>query len=173
MFERFTREARAVVVRAQEEAVALAADRVRNEHLLLGLAGTPGRAALVLAPLGLDHPGLRAALEQTGGLDADALAAIGIDLAEVRRRVEESFGPGALGGRPGKGFRPFSRGAKKALQLSLRDAIAHGDREIGSEHILLGVLRDPGEPVAALLRDRGQTPETVRAAVLAARARAA
>jgi ATP-dependent Clp protease ATP-binding subunit ClpA len=173
MFERFTQEARAVVALAREQAGALGADRVGNEHLLLGVAGARSAAARVLEPLGLGHAELRAALEQTGGLDADALASIGIDLTEVRRRTEESFGPGALGGRPGKGFRPFTPEAKKSLELSLREAIVHGDREIGPEHILLGVLRDPGEPVAGLLRGRGQTPDSVRAAVLAARTRAA
>ena len=172
MFERFTKEARAVVLLAQDEAAALEADRIGAENLLLGLAGEQGAAARVLDPLGLSHAALRAELERTGGLDADALASIGIDLDEVRRRVEESFGPGALGGRR-KGRRPFSPGANKALELALREAIALGDRHIGSEHLLLGVMRDPGEPVAGLLRGRDQTPEAVRAAVMAARARAA
>jgi ATP-dependent Clp protease ATP-binding subunit ClpA len=173
MFERFTKEARGVVLLAQEEATALEADRVGAEHLLLGLAAEQGTAARVLDPLGLGHAALRAELERSGdGLDADALASIGIDLDEVRRRVEESFGPGALGGHR-KGRRPFSPGAKKALELSLREAIALGDRHIGSEHLLLGVVRDPGEPVAGLLRRHGQTPDAVRAAVMAARTRAA
>jgi ATP-dependent Clp protease ATP-binding subunit ClpA len=172
MFERFTKEARAVVLLAQDEATALEADRIGAEHLLLGLAGEQGAAARVLEPLGLGHAALRAELERTGGLDADALASIGIDLDEVRRRVEESFGPGALGGHR-KGRRPFSPEAKKALELALREAIALGDNHIGSEHILLGVMRDPGEPVAGLLRRRDQTPEAVRAAVMAARTRAA
>jgi ATP-dependent Clp protease ATP-binding subunit ClpA len=173
MFERFTKEARAVVVLAQDEATALEADRVGTEHLLLGLAGEQGAAARVLDPLGLGHAVLRAELEETGdGLDADALASIGIDLDEVRRRVEESFGPGALGGHR-HGRRPFSPEAKKALELALREAIALGDGHIGSEHILLGVMRDPHEPVAGLLWRHDQTPETVRAAVMAARKRAA
>jgi ATP-dependent Clp protease ATP-binding subunit ClpA len=173
MFERFTQEARAVVLLAQDEATALEADRIGAEHLLLGLAAERGAAARVLEPLGLGHAALRAELEQSGaGLDADALASIGIDLDEVRRRVEESFGPGALGGHR-KGRRPFSPEAKKALELALREAIALGDRHIGSEHILLGVVSDPGEPVAGVLRRHDQSPEAVRAAVMAARRRAA
>jgi ATP-dependent Clp protease ATP-binding subunit ClpA len=173
MFERFTKEARAVVLVAQEEATALEADRIGSEHLLLGLAAEQGTAARVLEPLGLGHAEVRAELEQArDGLDADALASIGIDLDEVRRRVEESFGPGALGGHR-KGRRPFSPGAKKALELALREAIALGDRHIGSEHILLGVMRDPGGRVADVLRRRKQTPEAVRAAVMAARTPAA
>jgi ATP-dependent Clp protease ATP-binding subunit ClpA len=170
MFNRFTRPARAVVERAQEEAVALGADRIGTEHLLLGLAM---EQSAVLDPLGLSHATLRAELERAGGgLDADALASIGIDLEEVRRRVEESFGPGALGRRR-SGHRRFSPGAKKALELALREALVLDDRHIGAEHILLGVMRDPGELVAELLRRHGSTPEAVRAAVLAARPRAA
>jgi ATP-dependent Clp protease ATP-binding subunit ClpA len=173
MFERFTKEAQAVVVLAQDEATALEADRVGPEHLLLGLAAEQGAAARVLEPLGFGYAALRTELEQSGqALDAAALASIGIDLGEVRRRVEESFGPGALGGHR-KGRRPFSADAKKALELSLREAIALSDRHIGSEHILLGVMRDPGEPVARLLRSHEQTPQAVRAAVMAARTRAA
>jgi ATP-dependent Clp protease ATP-binding subunit ClpA len=173
MFERFTEEARAVVRVAQEEAEALGAGRIGREHLMLGLAAEPGAAARVLEPLGLGHAALRAELERSGGaLDADALASIGIDLDEVRRRVEESFGPGALGGhRPGR--RLFGRDAKKALELALREALALADRHIGSEHILLGVMRDPGEPLVGVLRRRGVEPAAVRAAVLAARTRAA
>jgi ATP-dependent Clp protease ATP-binding subunit ClpA len=170
MFNRFTKPARAVVELAQAEAAALEAERIGTEHLLLGLAV---EQSAVLDPLGLSHATLRAELERApGGLDAEALASIGIDLDEVRRRVEESFGPGALGGRR-SGHRPFSPGAKKALELALREALALGDRHIGPEHILLGVMRDPGEPVSELLRRHGQTPEVVRAAVLAARPRAA
>jgi ATP-dependent Clp protease ATP-binding subunit ClpA len=173
MFERFTKEARAVVVLAQDEAGSLEADRIGPEHILLGLAAEQGAAARVLEPLGLGHAALRAELERAGGaFDADALAAIGIDLDEVRRRVEESFGPGALGGHR-KGRRPFSPAAKKVLELALREALALGDRWIGSEHILLGVMRDPDAAVADLLRRRGVTADGVRAAVNAARARAA
>ena len=172
MFERFTRQARAVVLLAVEDAGALGAERVGTEHLLLGVAGERGAGARVLDPLGLGHAALRAELERSAGLDADALASIGIDLAQVRRRVEQSFGPGALGGHR-RGRRPFAPGAKKALEVSLREAIALGDRHIGSEHILLAVVRDPDRPVAELLRRRSQTPEAVRAAVIAARTRAA
>ena len=169
MFERFTRQARAVVERAVEESAAAGARSIDREHLLLALAhAEPG----LLAPLGLAHDALRADLAATGGaLDADALAAIGIDLAEVQRRVEASFGPDALRGRTG--HRRFAPAAKKALELALREALALGDRGIAAEHVLLGVMRDPGERVRALLARRGQTPEAVRAAVLAARAKAA
>jgi ATP-dependent Clp protease ATP-binding subunit ClpA len=173
MFERFTREAREVVMLAEQEAVALHSERIGAEHLLVSAAAGHGDAARVLGSFGLGPDALRAALrERPGGLDAAALAAIGIDLDEVRRRVEESFGPGALtGGRAGRP--PFSPGAKKALELGLREALALGDRHIGTEHVLLGVLRDPDAPVAAILRRRGQDAKAVRAALLAARPEAA
>jgi ATP-dependent Clp protease ATP-binding subunit ClpA len=169
MFERFTKPARAVVERAVAEAGALGAERIGPEHLLLGLAATD---AGVLDGLGLAYETLRADVQRSGGaLDADALASIGIDLGEVERRVEQSFGPGALRGRGGRvRFAPKS---KKALELSLREALALGDREIGSQHLLLGLMRDPGERVSGMLARHGVTPEAVRAAVLAARKRAA
>jgi ATP-dependent Clp protease ATP-binding subunit ClpA len=174
MFNRFTKDARAVVVRAQEEARALAADAIGIEHLLLGLAARPeGAAARVLDRLGLTHAALRAELVRSGeGHDAAALAAIGIDLDEVRRRVEASFGAGALA-RRGRSSLPFTPAAKQALELALREALALGDRSIGSEHVLLGVLRAPGPPVTEALERLGSTPAAVRAAVLEARQRAA
>ena len=169
MFERFTKQARAVVVRAHEEAEALGGDQIAAEHLLIALAADErgGAPREVLDGLGLDADALRADVRATGGLDADALASIGIDLDAVRRRVEESFGPGALGRARGR-RRPVSRAAKKALELSLREALARGDHHIGPEHILLGVVRDPGDGAGALLRRRGQSPEAVRGALLEA-----
>jgi ATP-dependent Clp protease ATP-binding subunit ClpA len=169
MFERFTKQARAVVERAVEEAGSLGADRIGPEHLLLGIAATHDS---VLDGLGLGYETLRADLVRSGGgLDADALAAIGIDLGEIERRVEASFGPGALRGRGSR--TRFAPKGKKALELSLREAIALGDREIAAEHVLLGVMRDPGERVRAVLARHERTPEAVRAAVLAARSKAA
>ena len=173
MFERFTREARAVVAHAEEQGAALDAPAIGCEHLLLGVAAGEGAGARVLASLGLDHGALRAELERTGGaLDADALAAVGIDLDQVRRRVEASFGPGALSGRR-RGATRFTPKAKKALELGLREALALGDRSIAGEHLLLGLMRDPEDRVARLLDRRGRTPDAVRAATLAARSRAA
>jgi ATP-dependent Clp protease ATP-binding subunit ClpA len=163
MFERFTRAARGVVVGAQAEASALEAPRIGREHLLVALADTvPG--------LGLDAADLRG--DFASGLDAGALAAIGIDLGEVRRRVEASFGPGALSGRR-RGKLRFSRGAKKALELSVREAIALGERDIRADHVALGLLRDPGPAVTRALERRGRTPDALRTAVLSARRPAA
>jgi ATP-dependent Clp protease ATP-binding subunit ClpA len=176
MFERFTRDARAVVAGAAAEATALRHDRIGTEHLLLALATGDGGAA---AAVGIEPAALRSAVESlpgapAAGLDADALASIGIDLDEVRRRVEASFGPGALAPRRRRGLgralnrRPFTPRAKRALEMSLREALALGHNHIGPGHILLGVVRDPGSGAAAALRHGGTSAEAVRAAALAA-----
>jgi ATP-dependent Clp protease ATP-binding subunit ClpA len=104
--------------------------------------------------------------------DADALRSVGIDLDEVRRTVEESFGPGALerrarrGRRLGAGHIPVTAGAKKALELALREAIHLGHRSIATEHLLLGLVRDEGCSAARILATRGADRERVRAEVL-------
>ncbi len=175
MFERFTHGARDVVVRAQDEAAALGHDHIGTEHLLLGLAAGEDIAAGVLASLGVERAALRAAVAALphDGLDADALASIGIDLEAVRRSVEESFGPGALSGRRGcrrgrrGGYAPLTPRAKRALELALREALVLGDRQIGPEHLLLGLAAGADSGAAATLRRCGTSPEAVRAATLA------
>jgi ATP-dependent Clp protease ATP-binding subunit ClpA len=165
MFERFTKGARAVVVAAHTEA----RDRIGPEQLLLGIATTPGRAGEVLARHGATPDALRAAVSRPA-MDPEALAALGIDLDEIRRRAEASFGPGALERRRRRGGHvPFTPGAKKALELSLREALALGDREIGAEHLLLGLLR--GGDVAGLLARVGAPVEEIRAEVSPAASR--
>jgi len=175
MFERFTHEARTVVGRAEAEATALGADHIGTEHLLLALAGEWGD---VLRTLGVDGDALRREIaamgrEDPGRLDADALASIGIDLDEVRRRVEAGFGPGALARRRRRSargrvlnHRPFTPRAKKALELSLREALALGHRHIGAGHLMLGVVRDGDSGAARALERAGASPEQVRSAVL-------
>ena len=170
MFERFSKSAREVVVRAQTEATALGRERIDADVLLLGVAGGQSRAARVLA----DHGATHRALQQraaSGGLDGTALAAIGIDLDEIRRRAEAAFGPGALERRRRArgGYVPFTAGAKKALELALREAIAAGDKEIGDEHVLLGLLRQGG--AEALLRSAGAEPAVLREALSPAASR--
>jgi ATP-dependent Clp protease ATP-binding subunit ClpA len=161
VFERFTAEARAVVQAAQLEAHDRAASSVRSEHLLAGLLTAPpnlGQAAL--AGLGVDRPALLQAVRalpddadapvRRPADDASALAALGIDLDEVRRQVEQAFGPGALentrAARSGRGSRRrarWDRSAKKVLELSLREALHLRHNWIGTEHVLLGMLH-PG-----------------------------
>jgi ATP-dependent Clp protease ATP-binding subunit ClpA len=164
MFERFSKSARQVVVRAQAECRALGHGRIGTAALLIGVATGDGRAARVLAEHGATPEALRA---QAAGpaLDGHALAAIGIDLDEIRRRAEAAFGPGALerGRRARGGHVPFTPEAKKSLELALREALAAGDREIGPEHVLLGLLREGG--AGALLRAAGADPSAVRYAL--------
>jgi ATP-dependent Clp protease ATP-binding subunit ClpA len=173
MFERFTKDARAVVVGAHEEARELRDGHIRAVHLALATArDDTGVAGSVLRGLGLDAGSMRAAVEDSG--DAAALASLGIDLHEVRRRVEATFGEGALDEprgsvRRNRGRRiPFSPEAKKALELSLREALRLGDNSIRAEHVLLGAIRTNEPALAAALRRRGRSAAEVRRALLAA-----
>jgi ATP-dependent Clp protease ATP-binding subunit ClpA len=162
MFERFTEEARQVVVRAQEEARGLHAHHIGTEHLLLGLLDQHSPTAAVLARHGLTRESTVASISAfTGaeGLDAAALGTVGIDLDAVRDSVEAAFGPGALdaprGRREPKGHIPFTPRAKKVLELSLREALAGKSKSIADGHIALGLIRE-GEGLAMkVVHDRG------------------
>jgi ATP-dependent Clp protease ATP-binding subunit ClpA len=181
MFERFTDGARGAVTDAQVVARRLGHGRIGTEHLLLGLLETGGVAAQVLAGAGVTAAAVeREVLAEVGrgplgAGDAEALGAIGIDLDEVRRRVEASFGKGALHWRPGRACRgerprlghiPFSPRSKKVLELSLREALALKHHYIGTEHLLLGLIRE-GEGLAMLVLTRlGAGPQLLRARVL-------
>jgi ATP-dependent Clp protease ATP-binding subunit ClpA len=174
MFERFTDSAREIVVQAQEEARSLGHDYIGTEHLLLGAAAAPGDAARVLAEHGATPDALRAAVRAEIGestLNGEALASIGIDLDEIRRRVEAAFGEGALERRRPRraGHLPFTPRAKKSLELALREAIAGGDKHIGSEHLVLGVLRDEKALARCVLRRTGADADRVRDALRPAR----
>jgi ATP-dependent Clp protease ATP-binding subunit ClpA len=159
MFERFTEEARSAVHGAQAHARTFRHGWIGTEHLLLGLLDEPDtRAARILRARGVTGEAVRAEIVERVGLgepdlDADALATIGIDLDAVRERVERRFGPGALARRRRRcrrgrvsfaGELPFTPRAKKALELSLREALAMEDRFIGAEHVLLGLVRADG-----------------------------
>ena len=169
MFERFTEEARHVVVRAQEEARRLHAHHIGTEHLLLGLLDQDSPTADVLARHGLTKESTVAAVRAFTGaddLDAEALGAVGIDLDAVRGSVEAAFGPGALDDpgstRQPKGHLPFTPRAKKVLELSLREAIALKSKSIADGHIALGLIRE-GEGLAMkVVHDRGIDAETLR-----------
>jgi ATP-dependent Clp protease ATP-binding subunit ClpA len=166
MFERFTKDAREAVVRAQEEARATCAGHIGTEHLLLAVATGTGHAASALAQHGATVERLRDELPGER-LDGEALATLGIDLDEIRRRVEASFGPGALDrGRPSRGgHMPLTPESKKALELALREAVRLGDRHIGEEHLLLGLLRDDGTAAAGMLRRAGADTARLREAL--------
>jgi ATP-dependent Clp protease ATP-binding subunit ClpA len=140
MFEKFSDRARRVVVLAQEEARLLDHNYIGTEHILLGLV----------------HEG--------EGVAARALGSLNIRLDAVRREVEEIIGQG--GSSPPPGHIPFTPRAKKVLELSLREAIQLGHNYIGTEHILLGLLRE-GEGVACqVLVKLGASLPKVRARVL-------
>jgi ATP-dependent Clp protease ATP-binding subunit ClpA len=163
MFERFTQDARQVVVEAQTEAVRLHHGRIGTEHLLLSLLARQTPTSTVLARHGLTRDAVTDSVVGyvgSGDLDAEALGALGIDLDAVRSTVEASFGPGALDadrprrGSP-RGHLPFSPRAKKVLELSLRETLALKQKEISDGHIALGLLRE-GEGLAAkVLHDLG------------------
>jgi len=121
LFERFTDRARRVVVLAQEEARLLNHNYIGTEHILLGL------------------------IHEGEGVAAKALESLGISLEAVRSQVEELIGQG---GSSPSGHIPFTPRAKKVLELSLREALQLGHNYIGTEHILLGLIRE-GEGVAA------------------------
>lgn len=173
MFERFTKDARAVVEGAVGHAERVGAERVEETHVLLALLEREGsRGSFALASLGLPSGGRDGVVRdlaesgRRGGLsraDADALSGLGIDVAEIVSRVEEAHGAGALAdaSRRGSGGRrswrrPFSRGAKDLLTQSLRIALAHRDGYIGDEHLLLALTTRPGVP-AEVLADHGVT----------------
>lgn len=173
MFERFTKDARAVVVGAVGHAERTGAGVVDEEHILLALLDREGsRGSFALASLGAADR--RDSMERSlaearrrGGLsraDTEALSGLGIDLSEIVSRVEEAHGVGALGSGNGGGRRsrrrPFAPGAKDVLTRSLRAALARHDRHIGDEHLLMALTARPGVP-AEVLADHGVTYEAV------------
>src|SRR5579859_4936604 len=139
MFERFTDRARRVVVLAQEEARLLNHGFIGTEHLLLGL------------------------LREDEGVAARALASLHVELEAVRASVTEKVGPAK---RPSGGHIPFTPRAKRVLELSLREALQLGHDYIGTEHLLLGLIRE-GEGVAAqVLTELGADLNRVRQRVI-------
>ena len=158
---------------AQEEARGLGHRYIGTEHLLAALTREErGLGGRVVRQLGLTPDGIREDILQIvgpGELDRDALATIGIDLDEVRRRAEETFGPGALDRCDPSGRVPFTPRSKKALELSLREAVHLGDKFIGSEHVLLGIARVDDGVGARILGDHGITRERIETAVNEAR----
>ncbi|MEV1331619.1 Clp protease N-terminal domain-containing protein [Micromonospora costi] len=187
MFERFTDRARQVVHRAREEARGDGQRPVGTEHLLLGvLADEASLASRVLTESGVTADDLRARIRrhtEAGGVglgdaDAAALREIGIDLAAIVARIETSFGPDALReavpeprrrwGRRRYSGGPFSPRSKKALELSLREAIRLKHRHIGTEHILLGLLREGHGLGALVLTEAGADLDDLRRRVEAA-----
>jgi ATP-dependent Clp protease ATP-binding subunit ClpC len=132
MFERFTDRARQVVALAQEEARMLNHDYIGTEHILLGL------------------------IHEGDGVAARSLESLGISLDAVRQQVQEIIGRGQ---QAPSGHIPFTPRAKKVLELSLREALQLGHNYIGTEHILLGLLREGERGGRAGAGEAGRGPE--------------
>ena len=139
MFERFTDRSRRVVVLAVEEARLLDHNYIGTEHLLLGL------------------------IREGEGVAAKALESLGISLEAVRQRVLEIIGQGQ---EAPSGHIPFSPRAKKVLELSLREALQLGHDYIGTEHILLGLIREADGVAAQVLVKLGADLNRVRQQVI-------
>jgi ATP-dependent Clp protease ATP-binding subunit ClpC len=139
MFERFTDRARRVVVLAQEAARTLNHNYIGTEHILLGL------------------------LHEGEGVAASALMSLGVSLDTARAQVEDVIGVGA---HAPTGYIPFTPSAKRALELALRESLRLGHNHIGTEHVLLGLVREAEGVAAQILARLGVTPNAVRAQVV-------
>jgi hypothetical protein len=145
MFERFTDKARHTVVLAQEEARRLRHDHIGTEHLMLGL------------------------LREDDGAAATALTSLGVSLDEARERVAAAGSHRAETSAPGwmaSGHIPFTPQAKRTLELALREALQLGHDYIGTGHILLGIVRDPGCRGASILFELGADQAAIRERVI-------
>jgi ATP-dependent Clp protease ATP-binding subunit ClpC len=140
MFERFTGKARNVVVEAQEAARSLQHNYIGTEHVLLGLLSVPD------------------------GVGARALRQLGFTAELVRTDVEKIIGPGKEP--PKGGHIPFTPRAKKVLELALREALQLDHNYIGTEHILLGLVREGDGVAAKIMADHVDSLRTVRSTVL-------
>ncbi|HEX3489920.1 MAG TPA: Clp protease N-terminal domain-containing protein [Streptosporangiaceae bacterium] len=158
MFEKFTNLAKRSITLSQDEAVTLGHDYIGTEHILLGLVRVrQGLAGEILSEQGVTADQVRAetlrlleaaGVSANGGREAtEALAAIGIDVEEIRPRADDTLGPGRF-----RFPRPaFTMRAKRVLELTLRESMELGHDEIGTEHLLLGLLAEgEGVGVAAL-----------------------
>lgn len=167
MFERFTGNARQLTIGAQQIARETHADRIEAVHLLLAVFDGADTATIDrLHAVGLTAARLREAA--VGGPDGDAddsrlLGAIGIDVDRIRRAIDGRFGDGAFdaagtGDRSSRrrGHIPFAKGAKKSLELSLREALRLKDNRIDTAHVVLGILRTDDPTIERLLDDDAQ-----------------
>jgi catechol 2,3-dioxygenase-like lactoylglutathione lyase family enzyme len=137
VFERFTERARQVIVLAQEETLKLRHDHIGTEHLLLGLA------------------------REQEGLAARVLRSLGVTVESVREQLQPGPAPDP-DAEPGGRQIPFTPGAKSVLQLGLREAIGLGHNYIGTEHLLLGLIREDDGDGARILTRLGAEPEKIR-----------
>jgi ATP-dependent Clp protease ATP-binding subunit ClpA len=190
MFERFTNEARRVLVDAQHHARRLGHNYLGCEHLLLAVATSESDAGSVLRSLGATPQAVEGSAQRrlgtpTGVLDGEALAAIGIDLEKVQQRIEAAFGPNALNRRRRPALQRhgwwrrrhschpaspqplrFTPRAKKSLELSLREALTRGDDHVGIEHLTLALASMKDGIAPRILADLGVPTAQVRAGII-------
>lgn len=157
IYDRFTTLAKRALVAARDAATSLGHDFIGTEHLIIGLAQTAGLASEVLRGQGLDlgRPHTEAGTQLTargvaatdGRAATQALSTLGVDVAEIQRRADASFGTGAF-----RFPRPaFALSAKHAVRAALGQARALDQDQIDTEHLLLGVLANEGDPALRLL----------------------
>jgi ATP-dependent Clp protease ATP-binding subunit ClpC len=152
---RFTRETRACVEATVEEARMLGHDSIGDEDLLMGILRTDeGIGAAALSSLGVTLEGAR---EESEKMLSDALTSIGISLEQVRREAGDAFEMRV----PGNRHIPFSPRAKKALEQALREAVRLRNNRIGTEHVLLGILRNRDGTAARMLAGMDVSPEAL------------
>lgn len=168
MFEQFSKSARAAVTTTQNVARATGTRRIDTRHLLVALLNSDPEVREAINRVGANPDQVASKVTdglRESGLDAGALASVGIDLNEVRARTDAVFGEGALDGasRP-KGHLPFTKDAKKALELALRETIRLSARRIDGGHLLLGILRAESTGHHALF-GAGIDPRALRRAV--------
>jgi ATP-dependent Clp protease ATP-binding subunit ClpC len=167
MFNRFTDKSRRSVQAAFEEARMLGHDSVGDEDLLLGILRVEeGVAAEALSSLGVTLEGAR---KESEGMHSDALSSVGISLEEVRSEAGDAFEMRI----PDYRKIPFSPRAKKVLERALREAVGLRDNYIGTEHVLLGILRNEDGTAVRMLARLGVSPEMLEGRLFELRGRVA
>ncbi len=155
IFNRFTRECRRCVEAAVEEARMLGHDSVGDEDLLLGiLSADEGIGAEALSASGVT---LETARKESEAMLSEALSSIGISLEDVRREAGDAFDMRIPRGRR----LPFSPRAKKVLERALREAVRFRNGHIGTEHVLLGILRNEDGTAVRMLAHMGVSSEAL------------
>lgn len=178
MFERFTEQAKAVLVEAQDLAVELGSRYIGVIHLLYGCAEVrDDTAGAPLRELGVTGAAIRRLIPRedepaAATVDADALRSVGIDYDIIRTTVEQTFGAGALDTAPVRSAAttcrrpPFTLAAKRSLELALRVALElHATRMLPG-HLLLGILRLDDDHITGVLEQSSTSVATLSAAVL-------
>lgn len=179
MFERFTPEAKAVLVEAQDAAIDFGSAYITPAHLFYGCArGRESTAGEPLHDCGITGESILGVVPRSEhgnetAIDPDVLRAIGIDYDRVKNAVDETFGEGALESSPDRRVRaasgrrpPFTNEAKRSMELSLRVALELHDRRIRPGHLLLALLRLDDESISRVVEQQGTSVARLSATVL-------